>query len=314
MANALGEMGLCQKTKERGTIMRLGSAAIGNIARMICGDAPFSYVPYRSSSSLTAFFEGLNLDYVHDGSTRYWWVKSVLDELNQKPSTNEVLPTEDIIRVIEYLLHPDHFVTKENVDRNKAINQMNEILKTYELEVAENPKTGIVKLRTMSGDFVSSAVEEAKSEKRITFTPSVFKIPERGPLENLVSVMMPFAAEFNSVYDTIKQTCEDNQLLCYRADDLWNNSTFIQDIFDLIFSSHIVIVDFTGRNPNVMYETGIAHTLGKIVIPITQSIDDIPSDLKPHRALKYLSNHEGLNDLSDQLGKRIRTIYDGHTW
>jgi len=76
----------------------------------------------------------------------------------------------------------------------------------------------------------------------------------------------------------------------------------------LIFTSRIVIVDFTGRNPNVMYETGVAHTLGKVVVPITQSLDDIPSDLKPHRALKYLPNAEGLSDLAGKLEKRMRTI------
>lgn len=59
-----------------------------------------------------------------------------------------------------------------------------------------------------------------------------------------------------------------------------------------------------------MYETGIAHTLGKIVIPITQSINDIPSDLGHHRALKYLSNDEGYRNLSNELYKRIKTIID----
>ena len=84
----------------------------------------------------------------------------------------------------------------------------------------------------------------------------------------------------------------------------------MQDIFDLIFCAKIIIVDFTGRNPNVLYETGIAHTLGKTVIPITQSLDDIPSDLGHHRALKYLPNEQGYKDLSNELYKRIKVIYD----
>lgn len=67
-------------------------------------------------------------------------------------------------------------------------------------------------------------------------------------------------------------------------------------------------MDFTGRNPNVMYETGIAHTLGKTVIPIKQSLDDIPSDLGHHRALKYFPNQEGLRGLSHELWKRMKVI------
>ncbi len=40
----------------------------------------------------------------------------------------------------------------------------------------------------------------------------------------------------------------------------------------------------TGRNPNVFYEVGYAHALGKIVLLLTQNAEDIPFDLKhrPH--------------------------------
>ena len=46
---------------------------------------------------------------------------------------------------------------------------------------------------------------------------------------------------------------------------------------------------------------GIAHTLGKNVVPLTQNISDIPSDLHSHRALQYLLNQEGLGALRLQL-------------
>ena len=82
----------------------------------------------------------------------------------------------------------------------------------------------------------------------------------------------------------------------------------MQDIFNLIVRSKIVIVDFTGKNPNVMYETGIAHTLGKIVVPITQNIADIPSDMQHHRALMYLANSEGLQSLVNGLEPRLRAL------
>ena len=71
----------------------------------------------------------------------------------------------------------------------------------------------------------------------------------------------------------------------------------------MIYCSSIVIVDFSGRNPNVFYEAGIAHTLEKNVIPITQSLDDIPFDLRHHRVLKYLNNNEGLNMMENDLEK-----------
>ena len=82
----------------------------------------------------------------------------------------------------------------------------------------------------------------------------------------------------------------------------------MQDIFSLIFRAKSVVVDFSGKTPNVMYETGITHTLGKVVIPIMQNISDIPSDMGHHRALFYLHNREGLTDLTDKLAAKLRSV------
>ncbi len=48
-----------------------------------------------------------------------------------------------------------------------------------------------------------------------------------------------------------------------------------------------LVADLTGRNPNVMYEVGIAHTVGKPVIMVTQDIDDVPFDLRALRCVVY---------------------------
>ncbi len=261
---------------------------------MICGDDPFDYFPYRSSSYLTRFFEDLDLDYTHDGSTRRHWVKGVLSELNQLPSGNDEIPSREMVKIIEYLLHPDHFLGEESTDQQKAINAVNEALKAYELSVVQDKATNTVRLHSALGEFASSATEKKNPTKVITFCPEVFEIPSNPPQDHLISIMMPFRAEFDEVFEAARNSCASLGLGLMRADNLWNNSTFIQDIFELIYCSKVVIVDFTGKNPNVMYETGVAHTLGKHVIPITQSLDDVPSDIRHHRALKYLPNSQGL--------------------
>ena len=115
--------------------------------------------------------------------------------------------------------------------------------------------------------------------------PEVFQRPTRPRNDDDVAVMMPFSADFKPVYEVIQKTCQQLGLKALRSDDIWVNSTFIQDIFELIYCSRIVVVDFSGRNPNVMYETGIAHTLGREVVPISRTIADVPSDIGHHRAL-----------------------------
>lgn len=140
--------------------------------------------------------------------------------------------------------------------------------------------------------------------------PRVFRMPATPPEADLVSVMMPFAAEFDGVYQTIQRACIQSGLRCARADNIWQESEVIQDIFSLIFRSKIVVCDFTRQNPNVFYETGIAHTLGKHVIPIAQNGDDTPFDLRHHRYLTYANTPQGLELLIQTLAPRLRTLRD----
>lgn len=154
----------------------------------------------------------------------------------------------------------------------------------------------------------SEYISAKPSERRITFAPNVFSVPELSVEWDFVAVMMPMRAEFSPTYKAIQQACINSGLRCFRADDIWEESAIVQDIFNLVFRAQVVIVDFTGKNPNVMYETGIAHTLGKHVIPISQSLDDAPFDLTHHRVLKYLDNAEGLKQLEEKLSVRLRQV------
>jgi hypothetical protein len=142
--------------------------------------------------------------------------------------------------------------------------------------------------------------------------PTVFQILEHENVEPaLASAMMPFDVRFNAVYDSIRQAADHVGLRCRRADDIWENAAIIQDVVALIDRSRIVVVDCTGRNPNVFYEAGIAHTLGREVILITQSEQDIPFDLRHLRHVRYLDNAEGRLALTEALQAGMRTIL-GH--
>jgi hypothetical protein len=142
--------------------------------------------------------------------------------------------------------------------------------------------------------------------------PTIFQVPEHENIEpTLASAMMPFGAGFNAVYDSIRQAADNVGLRCRRADDIWENAAIIQDVVALIDRSRVVVCDCTGRNPNVFYEAGIAHTLGREVILITQNPHDIPFDLRYLRHIRYLDNTEGRGALTEALQTRMQTIL-GH--
>ena len=153
-----------------------------------------------------------------------------------------------------------------------------------------------------------SASSSNGNGRRIYVTPSVFDVPDVSPDPNLVAAMMPFDRRFDSVHAVIAVAATQVGLTSQRADNMWEHSVVIQDIFSLIFRSTIVVCDFTGKNPNVFYEAGIAHVLGKHVVPITQQPDDIPFDLRHHRYSTYLANGEGLVALTATLADRFATL------
>lgn len=140
-------------------------------------------------------------------------------------------------------------------------------------------------------------------------SPKIFSTDDIHRVESdLISVMMPFSGDFRSVYEAIGAMAVSLGMRCLRADDIWENDAVIQDIVSLICRSRIVVCDCSRRNPNVFYEAGIAHALGKDVILITQSEQDIPFDLRHLRYLRYLNNNEGRTNLVTELSKRVAMI------
>ncbi|PSJ47373.1 hypothetical protein C7H85_00605 [Zobellella endophytica] len=148
-----------------------------------------------------------------------------------------------------------------------------------------------------------------QNQQKRSVSPKVFSLEAAySQDENLVSIMMPFGAEFNPIYSVLQQSVTSIGFSCVRADDIWEHHTIIQDIVNIIARAKVVICDCSGKNPNVFYEAGIAHAIGKDVILITQSEQDVPFDLRHIRYIRYLPNSEGLGELSASLQTKLRSI------
>lgn len=141
-----------------------------------------------------------------------------------------------------------------------------------------------------------------------TLEPRAFTFPTGQAREpDLLAVMMPFAG-FDLVYEAIGNAAIDAGFRCLRADDIWEHEHIMDDVISLIWRAQVIISDFTGRNANVFYETGIAHSLGRPVVPITQVMSDVPFDLQAIRALRYLPNSEGLEVLREKLAAKLTSF------
>jgi hypothetical protein len=124
-----------------------------------------------------------------------------------------------------------------------------------------------------------------------------------------VFVLMPFAQVMRPVYDDhIKRVASGLSLTVGRADDLFSAHSVMADVWSGIYGAQMVVADCTGRNPNVFYEIGLAHVLGRPVILITQSKDDVPFDVKHIRYIHYTFTPRGMTDFEKTLGETIRNV------
>lgn len=166
-------------------------------------------------------------------------------------------------------------------------------------------------------DDLEEILSGIKKEK-IKFIPSKQKIPKlqikKGAIdENLCFVLMPFDEKFASIYDSvIKKVVESFKMECTRADEIFGTRPIIEDIIEHIKKSRILIADLTRRNPNVFYELGLAHAIGKEVILILQDLKDVPFDLKHYRCIVYEDSVAGAEKLKEGLMNTLKnTISKG---
>jgi hypothetical protein len=124
--------------------------------------------------------------------------------------------------------------------------------------------------------------------------------------QRLSFVLMPFSREFKNQWEmAIKPAIEEVGLTAWKGDEVrLGTNIIIRDVTRSIYNAIIIIADISGRNPNVMYELGLAHAAKKNVIMLTQHEEEVPFDVRHVRFLKY--DPLELTDLKNALINRIK--------
>ena len=254
------------------------------------------------------------------------------ESLRQKFTNNNILDFEALMKLPSLFVEETNFQEQQQLARVGRVTHVRQtraevILQySFDTDCAPIPQEELIRLKDfLHLEFPRRGYDELStthwavkdvdlfrvlynSMTMNTRTPKVFNVPSHQFInKTLVSVMMPFAG-FSPVYEAIQSAVKFTDMECVRADELWESSTIIQDIVSIIDRAAIVVCDCTNKNANVFYEAGIAHALGKEVILITQSKNDIPFDLQQHRYIHYLGNAEGLAGLTRDLIGRINTL------
>lgn len=164
-------------------------------------------------------------------------------------------------------------------------------------------------LKKRARQWIKSVISEAERQARIVRLRPIFRGRNFLIEEDICFVLMPFRDPFLRIYeDHIKPTLENIGLRVMKSDDFFATREVIEDIWEYINKARIIVADVTGRNSNVFYELGLAHTVGKPVIILTQDKNDVPFDLRHIRYFKYTDNKKGWKELRRNLKNAVMTI------
>ena len=124
-----------------------------------------------------------------------------------------------------------------------------------------------------------------------------------------IFMIMPFRPQYDAVYqNVIVPTVADLNLTIKRGDEFSSLAgSIIQEVWAAIYACRLVIVETSQINANVYYELGMAHTLGKPALLITQEtdIERWPFDIRHRRFIVYENTIPGGQKLEAALRKNI---------
>jgi len=181
-----------------------------------------------------------------------------------------------------------------------------------ELGLIEVKKDGEIssteRLARLFSSLDLSLTRLANYTKNSVVCSPIFGVPWKPSVKSDIFVIMPFLKELKPVYDDhIRSATQKLGLTVARGDDFFTAKSVMSDIWNAMNYCRLVIADCTGRNPNVFYEMGMAHTLGKPVILISQNKEDIPFDIQHIRYLIYDFTPKGMAGFEEHLIATIQS-------
>lgn len=171
--------------------MKFKSRKTRELAKIIVGDEEADGFPYRSSSVITEFFEDCELDYVHDGSTRWRWTQEVIEKLLEGPQLSPNTLPEDFMHILRVLMDKSEAVEGDE-DRTTALNTLNTPLKRegYEAFYAEDKLLYVRHIGTKAVSSINSNPHRPfttkEIEKRTLLSQYLDKCSEDDLIKNIL--------------------------------------------------------------------------------------------------------------------------------
>ncbi len=110
--------------------------------------------------------------------------------------------------------------------------------------------------------------------------------------------------ELDDVHNAIKEVCKMFSINAVRADDIEHQDKITDVIIDRIRKSEFIIADITYEKPNVYYEIGFSHAIGKRPILLRKGSTPLHFDIAGYNVPEY----SNITKLRELLTNRLEAI------
>jgi len=188
---------------------------------------------------------------------------------------------------------------------NKYVEQQDLTVLSYEYDILRS---------------VIKYLEDLDRRKKTMHIDPIFKADNLVIDPKMVFCALPFNDDRLEIFiEIIRPHLETMDLNAIKISDVKSiTGNIMENIWTYINKSRFVIVDISDKNPNVFYELGICHTVGKDTIIICDE-DSFKSDYKSKfpfdisglNTIVYKNKGAGMIKLKEELGHVIKAIVSG---
>lgn len=180
------------------------------------------------------------------------------------------------------------------------------------LRIAADEIEGIVRRALQVWDAQKQLPPQEAAQGVMRVTP-IFGVPaQQSQFRSDVFMVMPFREPYNAIYHTVIRPVVGSLNLTIRRGDEFASvrGVVMKEVWAAINGCRLIIADISEVNANVFYELGIAHTVGKPVILLTQaqSPEEVPFDVRHLRYINYRNTIEGGERLAQDLKQAMLWI------